>query len=181
LSRLKIVLATLAVSALQLSTIPRTIWEYDENLFALAVEKFAPLLHHPPPPGSPLHIAAAKLFALFTDPFHALVATSIMATLAGFVIWVYAFRAMADENAALMAALLLYGSPSILMSGMLPQSDPGALALLGLAAWACSVQGAGGRAQGAGDHCKPPVGAAGTPAPCALRPAPSSGALRPAP
>ncbi|MEO8380870.1 MAG: hypothetical protein ABI779_14490, partial [Acidobacteriota bacterium] len=141
MSRLKIALAALAIAALHLSTIPRTIWEYDENLFALAVEQFAPLLHHPPPPGSPLHIAAAKVVALFTDPFHALVAVSVVFTLAGFVFWVLAFRAVAGENVALVAALFLYGCPALLVSGMLPQSDTGALALFGAAAWACAVHG----------------------------------------
>jgi len=147
LSRLKIVLAAAAIAVLHLASLPRTIWEYDESLFALAVESYRPLLHHPPPPGYPLYIALAKLAALFTDPFRALIAISVVATIAGFVFWVLAFRTIAGENAAIIAALLLFSSPSVLISGVLPQSDAGALALFAAAAWACSIQGAGRRGQ----------------------------------
>lgn len=129
-------MAALVTAALHLSSIPRTIWEYDECFYALGVERFQPLLHHPPPPGVPLYIAFVKLPALFLDPFHALVVTSVIATLLGLIAWFLAFREIhADAG---FAAILLYTCPALLISGVLPQSDAGALALFGLAALACA-------------------------------------------
>jgi hypothetical protein len=129
-------LALLAVAALHATSIPRTIWEYDENLYAMGVERYEPLLHHPPPPGTPIYIGFAKLIP--TDPFHALVIASILALLAGLVAFTFAFRELSGSLAVGVAGtVLLYASPSMLISGTVPQSDVGALALLGLAIWAC--------------------------------------------
>ncbi|HEX8619701.1 MAG TPA: hypothetical protein VF911_19120, partial [Thermoanaerobaculia bacterium] len=155
-------LALIAVAALHFLSVPRTIWEYDESLFAYGVERYQPLAHHPPPPGYPLYMAFAKLMP--GEPFDALIATSIVGLLAGLCTWFAAFRSIQhvilspaegegpstaplDANAkrriapdigALVATTLLYSSPALLMSGTLPQSDSGALALFGLAAWACA-------------------------------------------
>jgi hypothetical protein len=161
-------IAFLAVAAVHFAAVPRSIWEFDESLFAAAVERYEPLRHHPPPPGYPLYIGFAKLVALVTpDAFTALLATSVIALLAGFCIFVIAFRAIASGapasrrldrrrpapppeegrrdaarpaggDAGVPAALLLYLSPALLISGTLPQSDAGALALLGLAIWGCT-------------------------------------------
>jgi hypothetical protein len=149
LKRNKIVasVALAAVAGLHFSTVPQTLWEYDECLYAAAVQKFEPLLHHPPPPGSPLYIAVVKLIALFGgDPFHALLTASVLAVVVGFAAFVFGFSSLAEETAELfpvniagiIGATLLYASPSVLMSGVLPQADSGALALFGLAVWACA-------------------------------------------
>jgi hypothetical protein len=161
LNRHKIVTAAalVAVAAAHYSTVPQTLWEYDECLYAAAVQKFEPLIHHPPPPGSPVYIAVTKLAALFTgDPFRALLAVSIVSVVVGFLAFVLAFSALAARGGSqvaagredvvesrfpvnvtgIVAATLLYMSPAVLMSGVLPQADSGALALLGLAIWACA-------------------------------------------
>ncbi len=186
-------LALIAVAALHFLSVPRTIWEYDESLFAYAVERYEPLLHRPPPPGYPLYIGFAKLMPAGAS-FHALLATSIIGLLTGLVAWWMAFgvilsrhgrrRLLAkprarcttfaghdecndivdvirspaegegpsrtqrrrsfgvfapqDDMGALVATILLYSSPALLMSGTLPQSDSGALALFGFAAWTCA-------------------------------------------
>ncbi|HEX8254500.1 MAG TPA: hypothetical protein VF846_15255, partial [Thermoanaerobaculia bacterium] len=128
--------ALLALAALHFTSLPRTIWEYDESFFAYGVERYEPLLHHPPPPGYPLYMGFAKL--LPGEPFHALLATSVLAVIGGLVAFFFAFRTMTDTRTAVVAVLLLYGCPAVLVSGTLPQSDAGALALFGLAAWACA-------------------------------------------
>jgi len=132
--------ALLAVAALHVTTIPQTFWEYDEHLFAMGVEHFQPLVHHPPPPGSPLFIAFTKVVAIFTkDVFTALIATSLLALVAGLIAFTGAFRAISGSNAtAVLATALLYVSPAVLVSATLPQSDAGALALYGFAIWACT-------------------------------------------
>lgn len=138
--KLLAIVALLATAALHYTTVPRSIWEFDESFFAMAVEKYEPLQHHPPPPGYPIYIGFAKLIALFTgDPLQALLATSIIAVAAGLVTWFLAFREITGEPLiAILGSVLLYVSPAVLVSGTLPQSDAGALALLGLAAWACA-------------------------------------------
>lgn len=129
-------LALVAVAALHFASLPRTIWEYDESLFAYAVESYQPLRHHPPPPGYPLYIGFAKL--LPGEPFTALLATSIIGLIAGLIAFACAFREIAGGWTAVVATVLLYASPAVLMSGTLPQSDSGALALFGFAVWACA-------------------------------------------
>lgn len=129
-------LALLAVAALHLASVPRTIWEFDESYFAYGVERYEPLQHHPPPPGYPLYMGFAKLIP--GDAFQALLATSIIALLAGLGTWFFAFRALSDGRTAVVATVLLYACPALLISGTLPQSDAGAVALFGLAVWACA-------------------------------------------
>jgi hypothetical protein len=132
-------IALLLVAAVHYATVPRSIWEFDESLFAAAVERFEPLRHNPPPPGYPLYIGFAKVIALATpDALTALLATSMIAVALGFIAFVAAFAAIADLRTGIVAALLLYLCPAVLVSGTLPQSDAGALALLGLAIWGCT-------------------------------------------
>ena len=128
--------ALLLVAALHLASVPRTIWEFDESWFAAAVERYEPLLHHPPPPGYPLYIGFAKLMP--GSPFMALIVTSLLAVVAGLGCFFFAFRELSDAKTAVIATMLLYASPAVLVSGTLPQSDAGALALFGLAIFACA-------------------------------------------
>jgi hypothetical protein len=133
--------AFLGIAALHYSTIPKTIWEYDEQLFALGVEDYQPLVHYPPPPGYPIYMGFAKVIALFTggDAFRALIIASVITLAAGLMAWYFAFREITGEpSIAIFGAMLLYVSPALLISGVLPQSDSGALALFGLAAYACA-------------------------------------------
>src|SRR5688572_16779959 len=149
-SKLIVLAALLLVAALHYTSIPQTLWEYDECLYAAAVEKFEPLLHHPPPPGSPVYIAFVKILALARpDTLAAMLATSILAVAGGFLAFVLAFSAITDFRTGTLAAVLLYTSPAVLVSGTLPQADSGALALLGLAIWSCTRAIAEGRAQSA--------------------------------
>ena len=60
----------------RLATMPKTFWEGDELLFAAAVQKFDPWSSRPHPPGYPLYVGLGKFFALFADPFAALVTIS---------------------------------------------------------------------------------------------------------
>lgn len=124
-------IAAAVLLAVHLASAPRTLWEFDEPLFAMAVEKYEPLRHHPPPPGYPLFIGFAKLVEpLFGTPFPTLLAISILGTVGGFAAWAWALR-------SIPAALLLYASPAMLVHATLPQSDSMAMALLGVAVGLC--------------------------------------------
>src|SRR5688572_25169263 len=68
-----------------------------------------------------------------------MILTSVLAVAAGFLGFVLAFGAITDRRTGLIAALLLYTCPAVLVSGPLPQADAGALALLGFALWACAT------------------------------------------
>jgi hypothetical protein len=119
-------------------SIPLTFWEYDEPLFAMAVEKYQPLIHQPPPPGYPLYIGFAQLLkpAFDNGPFNTLLAISAGATLLGFLAFFAAFRAASrTTRVGIFGAFLLYLSPAMLVHSTLPQSDSGALALFAIAIW----------------------------------------------
>ena len=134
-------LAFLVIAAIHYSSLPKTIWEYDECLFALGVEDYRPLIHFPPPPGYPIYMAAAKVVALFTggDAFRALLILSVITLAAGLAAWFFAFKEITGSiPAGILGTAILYLSPALLMSGVLPESDSGALALFGLAAYACA-------------------------------------------
>lgn len=126
------------VCAIHYLSIPLTLWEYDEPLFIMAVEKYEPLIHQPPPPGYPLYIGLTKLILPLAGyvPFRALIAVSAGATLIGFLAFFAAFRAAAGTTrTGVFGAFLFYLSPAMLMHATLPQSDSGALALFAIAIW----------------------------------------------
>lgn len=142
---MKVVLAAAAlavVALLHLTSLPRTIWEYDENLFCMGVEHYDPLNHFPPPPGYPLFIGTAKLVApLFGNvAFRTLVALNAFTTVAGFVLLAMAFRVLTnDARTGVLGALLFYISPAMLVHATPALSDSGALALLALSLWLCAL------------------------------------------
>jgi hypothetical protein len=121
----------------RLLTLPRSLWEMDEVLFARAVERFDPLSHRPHPPGYPVVVGLGKLLNLvFHDPFASLVALSLISTLVGYWALVAAFRRIAGGvdagPVAIAGALLFQLSPAMLVQGPLPMSDPPALMFLAL-------------------------------------------------
>jgi hypothetical protein len=59
-----VVALTVVVAATRFLAISAAPWEWDEILFASGVRDYDVAVHHPHPPGSPLFIAAAKIFAL---------------------------------------------------------------------------------------------------------------------
>jgi hypothetical protein len=151
-----VVLAGFGVVALvRALTLPRSLWELDEMLFALGIERFDPIAHHPHPPGYPLLIGLGKLFNLiFHDPFTSLVVLSLLSSLISYPALVVAFRRIAGEGSerlAVAGSLLFLLSPVMLVQGPLPMSDPPSLMFiaLALAAGAMIAEGAEGGGTGA--------------------------------
>jgi hypothetical protein len=136
-----------AVAAARLLTLPQSLREWDEILFARGVEDFDPVHHQPHPPGYPLLIGLGKLFNLvLRDSFTSLVVLSVVASLVGFAALVVAFRRFAlatgvagsegeraAERIAVGGAALLYLGPPLLVYGPLALSDSPALMFLALA------------------------------------------------
>lgn len=131
-------------------TLPRSLWELDEVLFALGIERFDPIAHHPHPPGYPLLIGLGKLLNLvFHDPFTSLVALSLLSSLVSYPALVAAFRRISgagSERMAVGGALLFLLSPVMLVQGPLPMSDPPSLMFMALALAAGSILATGGGA-----------------------------------
>jgi hypothetical protein len=137
------------VALVRAFTLPRSLWEMDEILFARAVERFDPLSHRPHPPGYPLVVGLGKLLnLLFHDPFASLVALSLISSLVGYWAMVTAFRRIAGgpdaERVAVAGALLFQLSPAMLVQGPLPMSDPPAMMFLALALAAGAILRDGG-------------------------------------
>jgi len=133
----------LGLLVLLVMTAPMTFWEYDELLFAGAVARFEPLVHHPHPPGYPVFVGLATLVDRGVhDPFLALVTVSIASAIVGFLALAGAFRELlGDGRAAIAGALLFYLSAGMLVHASLPLSDSAAMAFLALTVWRSSRRG----------------------------------------
>ena len=133
-------IGALAVLVSRLATMPKTFWEGDELLFAAAIQKFDPWSSRPHPPGYPLHVGLGKFFALFTEPFVALVTISVIASVIGFIALAIAFNhILQDRDLGVCGALIFYFSASMLVHGTLPLSDGPALMFVALMLWAATA------------------------------------------
>jgi hypothetical protein len=62
--------------------VSRSLWDWDEALFALGMREYDVSVHHPHPPGFPVYIALAKLVALVApSDFRALQAVNVAAAM----------------------------------------------------------------------------------------------------
>jgi hypothetical protein len=133
---------TVIVALSRWPAVSRTLWDWDEALFALAVRHYDVVAHHPHPPGFPLFIAAAKaLHALLpvallpVDEFHALQCVTVCASLFLFPAMFFLAREMRlPPFASLGAALLLAFFPNVWFYGGTAFSDVPSLVLALLAA-----------------------------------------------
>jgi hypothetical protein len=73
-------IATALIAVTRWLALSRTLWDWDEALFALAVRDYDVSFFHPQPPGFPLFIALAKLLP-FREEFHAVQAVVFVASL----------------------------------------------------------------------------------------------------
>src|SRR6266513_413272 len=72
---------TVLVALSRFAALSKSIWDWDEGLFCLALRDYNLVFHHPHPPGFPLFIGAAKLIRLVVgDDFHALRTVSLIAS-----------------------------------------------------------------------------------------------------
>jgi hypothetical protein len=72
----------IVVAATRFLAISHSMWDWDEALFASALQHYDVAQHHPHPPGFPLFFALAKIVRLVVhDEFHALRAVSVFASL----------------------------------------------------------------------------------------------------
>lgn len=82
-----IVLAVAAVCAVtRFFAVARSLWDWDEALFTMAMRDYDVTMHHPHPPGFPMFIAMAKLVRVVVqDDFRALQTVNVVAAMLVFV------------------------------------------------------------------------------------------------
>jgi hypothetical protein len=133
-------LASLAVAITRWPALSRTLWDWDEALFALAVRDYDVGLYHPHPPGFPLFIALAKLIPGH-DEFHALQAIVFVSSLFVFPAAYFLARELrAPVFVATASGLLLAFMPNVWLYGGTAFSDVPSM-VLSLAACALLLRG----------------------------------------
>ena len=122
---------TVAVAATRFAALSRSIWDWDEALFCLAMRDYNVVFHHPHPPGFPLFVGAAKLVRLVVhDDFHALRAVSLIASLFVFPALYALGRALRFPfRTSVVAALLFSFLPNVWYWGGTAFSDVFAIVL----------------------------------------------------
>lgn len=104
-----VVVLAIAVAATRLLALSRSLWDWDEALFCLALNHFDVAAHHPHPPGFPLYIALAKLMRLLiSDDFRALRSVQLIASCFLFPSFYAMARAMRFPFTLAVSAALLY-------------------------------------------------------------------------
>jgi len=72
----------IVIAATRFLAVSHSMWDWDEALFASALQHYDVAQHHPHPPGFPLFFALAKIVRFIVhDDFHALRAVSVFASL----------------------------------------------------------------------------------------------------
>jgi 4-amino-4-deoxy-L-arabinose transferase-like glycosyltransferase len=130
-------LLAIVVAGSRWPAVSRTLWDWDEALFALALRDYDVVAHHPHPPGFPLFIALAKAIASLTslDAFHALQCVAVLSSLFLFPAMFFLARELRLRPfAALAASLLLAFFPNVWFYGGTAFSDVPSLVLALLAA-----------------------------------------------
>ena len=129
--RIALLVASLLVALTRMLAISRSLWDWDEALFALAVRDFDVSAYHPQPPGFPLFIGAAKLLLFATgDEFRALQSITVAASLLLFPAMFFLARELrASTFAAFASATLLAFAPNVWFYGGTALSDVPSLLL----------------------------------------------------
>ena len=133
--RWMVLIAALVVAATRFLAIARSLWDWDEAHFTIAMRDYDVFHHHPHPPGFPLFVGMAKLmrFAVDSD-FHALQAVTVFGALAIFPAAFLLGRELRLRfDAAFIAALLVAFFPNVWFFGGTAFSDVPALTLVVLA------------------------------------------------
>ena len=129
----------IAVALTRWPALSKTLWDWDEALFALALRDYDVTLHHPHPPGFPLFIGLAKLIPL--DAFHALQCVTFIASLFVFPAAYWLARELRmTPFASIASGVLLAFFPNVWFYGGTAFSDVPSLVLV-LAACALLLRG----------------------------------------
>jgi hypothetical protein len=122
LERISVAVAAVLVALSRWPALAKSLWDWDEALFALALQEYDVAAYHPHPPGFPLFVAAAKLIP--AGGFHALqILVFIFACGVIPAAFFFARESRAPAFVALTAALLLAFFPNVWFYGGTALSD----------------------------------------------------------
>ena len=123
---------SLVIALTRLMALSRSMWDWDEGLFAMSLHDYNVSAHHPHPPGFPLYVAAGRLVRLVVhDDFRALRSVELLASMCLFPAMFGLARAMKFPFAiAVSAGVLLAFLPNVWFYGGTAFSDVFNLALL---------------------------------------------------
>ncbi len=131
--RATVVALSIATALTRWPALSRTLWDWDEALFLIALRDYDVTAYHPHPPGFPLFVAAAKLLPL--DSFHALQAIAAIASCLVFPAAFFLARELrANAFVAIGSGLLLAFLPNVWFYGGTALSDVPSMVLSMLAA-----------------------------------------------
>lgn len=110
----------------------RTLWEWDEALFTMAMRDYDVALHHPHPPGFPVYIAMARMARLFVeDDFRALQSVNLLAAMLVFpAVFFFARELRTAFRTAVIAGALFAFLPNVWFFGGSAFSDVPSVALV---------------------------------------------------
>jgi hypothetical protein len=129
--RLLLIWTAILVAVTRVYAASKSMWEWDEALFALAVRDYDISQHHPHPPGFPLFIGAAHAVRLLVgSDFRSLQTVTIAAAIALFPLLFFLAREFRFAfSTSYLAAVLFVFFPNVWFFGGTAFSDVPALAL----------------------------------------------------
>ena len=126
--RLGLLVLSLLVAVTRWPAIAKTLWDWDEALFVLALRDYDVVAYHPHPPGFPLFVGLANLLPL--EPFRALQTIVVLASLFVFPAMFFLARELrASTFVAGGSALVLAFLPNVWLYGGTAFSDVPSLVL----------------------------------------------------
>lgn len=127
---------TIGVAATRLIAVSRSMWDWDEALFAAALRHYNVAWHNPHPPGFPLFIALAKLIRLIVpDDFRSLQTLNVIASCAAFPAMVWLAESLRfTRRTSIVAGLIFLFLPNVVFWGGTAMSDVSAVTLFILGA-----------------------------------------------
>jgi hypothetical protein len=114
-----VLIVSLICAASRFLALARSLWDWDEVLFTLAMRDYDVTLHHPHPPGFPAYIAMGRIARFFADnDFHALQAVNLIAAMLVFpAIFLLARELRLRFSTSVVAGLLFAFFPNVWFFG----------------------------------------------------------------
>ncbi len=120
-SRQRTIVVAVAVvcAASRLLALARSLWDWDEALFTMAMRDYDVTLHHPHPPGFPVYIAMARVARLIiSDDFRALQSVNLVAAMLVFpAMYLFARELRVPFHTAVAAGALFAFFPNVWFFG----------------------------------------------------------------
>jgi MFS family permease len=123
------ILLTVVCALIKIATVPASLWEWDDMLFASALSNYDVAAHSPHPPGFPVFIGITRpFFWLLKDEYAALTAVSLIFSCLLAPALYYLFRGVfRDKRVAFAGALLCGFMPNVWFYSSSGRSDAPAM------------------------------------------------------